>query len=161
MTAAVAVDAAGNLQLDYRLSALPEVLRQLAIPASCESSAADGLWQHTCCEAFVAAVDADDYHEFNFSPSTCWAAYRFTAYRERDPDWCPPASPTIHWTAGPDGLQLTACLPVSLLPASSRLALGLTAVIETEAGEKSYWAVRHAGERPDFHLRDSFIVTLE
>src|SRR5258708_23125930 len=41
----------------------------------------DGLWQHTCFEAFIAAPGAAEYYEFNFSPTLDWAAHQFTAYR--------------------------------------------------------------------------------
>ena len=41
----------------------------------------DELWQHTCFEAFVRASSGSEYYEFNFSPSTQWAVYRFTDYR--------------------------------------------------------------------------------
>jgi hypothetical protein len=36
---------------------------------------------HTCFEAFVAPAGINGYYEFNFSPSTDWAVYRFSAYR--------------------------------------------------------------------------------
>src|SRR5690606_38941687 len=41
----------------------------------------DGLWQTTCCEAFVRGAGRPDYLEFNFSPSTAWATYHFDDYR--------------------------------------------------------------------------------
>ena len=41
----------------------------------------DGLWQTTCCEAFVKPAGRSDYLEFNLSPSTAWASYRFDDYR--------------------------------------------------------------------------------
>lgn len=42
---------------------------------------ADGLWRHTCCEAFLAERGRPGYHEFSFAPSTEGAVYRFAAYR--------------------------------------------------------------------------------
>ena len=30
-------------------------------------------------------------------------------------------------------------------------AIGLSAVIEEEGGVKSYWAISHHGDEPDFH----------
>ena len=158
LACAVGFDADGDLRLSYRFSGH---LTDLLIPARSAPFATDGLWQHTCCEAFIAAVDAPDYHEFNFSPATTWAAYRFTAYRERDLAWQPPAAPQIACTHSTNQLQLDACLPANLLPPGHRLQISLTAVSETLAGDKRYWALHHAGERPDFHLRDSFILELE
>ena len=51
--------------------------------AGCQTTAArsDELWRHTCFEAFVRASSGAEYYEFNFAPSTQWAAYRFSSYR--------------------------------------------------------------------------------
>ena len=38
--------------------------------------------------------------------------------------------------------------------------LGLSAVIEALNGEKSYWALAHPPEKPDFHHPDSFTLDL-
>src|SRR6478609_2309290 len=51
------------------------------IPPAARTTRADNLWQHTCFEAFVHSASANEYYEFNFSPSAQWAAYRFTDYR--------------------------------------------------------------------------------
>ena len=32
------------------------------------NSPVDGLWRHTCFEAFVGIPGAEPYYEFNFSP---------------------------------------------------------------------------------------------
>ena len=66
------------LQLNFRLSG---DIGALVLPAPAASVRADGLWRHTCFEAFVAAAGPREYWEFNFSPSGAWAAYHFTGYR--------------------------------------------------------------------------------
>jgi hypothetical protein len=38
--------------------------------------------------------------------------------------------------------------------------LGLSAVLEEKDGTKSYWAVAHAAEKPDFHHPDCFAARL-
>ncbi|MDE2440184.1 MAG: DOMON-like domain-containing protein [Betaproteobacteria bacterium] len=147
----------GELRLEYRLNGAIETLR---MPTAATAKAIDGLWHHTCCEAFIAARGASTYREFNFSPSTQWAAYHFGTYRQRDTVWLPSASPTISLLTEVDGIQLVAHIPASLLPAAASLDLGLTTILETHAGDKSYWALRHCGQQPDFHLRDSFTLHL-
>ncbi len=37
------------------------------------------------------------------------------------------------------------------LPAGEPWQLGLSAVLEEKDGTKSYWALAHGGEKPDFH----------
>ncbi len=150
--------ASGALALSYRLHGNPA---DIAIPDPVPPAAADGLWQHTCLEAFVAAAADEGYREFNFSPAGLWANYRFTACRERDPDFLPPAAPRIVFQRCADGFRLDAWLAPELLPASGKLSIGLTAVIETRDGGRSYWALAHCAAQPDFHLRPSFSLTLQ
>jgi hypothetical protein len=38
--------------------------------------------------------------------------------------------------------------------------MGLSAVIEERDGMLSYWALRHAPGKPDFHRRDGFALEL-
>lgn len=157
LSASAEVDAAGDLHLHYGLRG---PIADLLIPANAPAAARDGLWQHTCCEAFVAAAGSAEYHEFNLAPSTCWAAYRFTAYRERDLAWQPEAAPVIACQTTAQEMQLSARIPAALLPPAGRWQISLTTVIETRTGEKSYWALRHASPQPDFHQRDSFVLEL-
>ena len=157
VSAAAAWTADHGLRLEYRLHGAIATLR---LPPPATPEAADGLWQHTCCEAFVAATGEAAYREFNFSPSSRWTAYRFNAYRQRDMDWQPPAQPVVSLQATGDGIRLLADIPASLLPAGASLDIGLTVVTETLAGDKSYWALHHCGQQPDFHLRDSFTLHL-
>src|SRR6185437_9407616 len=69
----------GGLALTYRLAG---DFPRLVIPQPTEPRRADGLWRHTCFEAFVRVPGAEAYVELNLSPSGEWAAYRFDAYRQ-------------------------------------------------------------------------------
>lgn len=155
---------AAGLQLRFRLHD-PEAL--IVWPAAQPPGPADDLWQHTCCEVFVATAGATSYREFNLSPDGRWAAYDFAAYRRRQMAWVPPDLPRSHFDR--KGNALCATLPPALLP-SGPLAISLCCVIETRADgaghggqqtHKTYWALRHAAEQPDFHRRDSFTLYLD
>ena len=152
----------GGAVFEFRLE--DSRLGKLAIPASVpeaqRSGTVDGLWQHTCCEAFIAGKDCSAYREYNFSPSGQWACYRFTGYRQRDPAFTASSRPPIVLRPEADGFQLDATLPADLLPASQTLVIGLSVVIEAADGSKSYWALAHGASQPDFHLRQSFALTL-
>src|SRR5688500_11170806 len=76
--ASVTRAADGSLQLAFRLEG---DLDRLRIPPARPPRIAERLWQHTCCELFIASAAGAAYHEFNFSPSGEWAAYRFERYR--------------------------------------------------------------------------------
>ena len=139
-----------GLQLVYGVTGNMAALR---IPASTKFGPADGLWQHTCLEAFVAVDGEAAYRECNFSPSGQWAMYRFASERIRAATDEDTEAPTVlHTTLNADQMTLTAELPWSALPTqASELCVGLSAVIEEVDGRLSYWALYHPGERPDFH----------
>ena len=138
----------------------------LAVPAPATPGAADGLWQHTCFEAFVAVPGEPAYREFNFSPSGQWAAYRFRGERVRDTAAelaQPQVKPQIDLTVQAHALVLQVWLPRSALPmgqAGGALQLGLSAVIEDQGGQLSYWALQHPAARPDFHHRGGMALSL-
>jgi hypothetical protein len=113
--------------------------------------AAGALWQHTCCELFVAqALPA--YREYNFSPSGEWAAYSFGSYRNGAAAEI--ADPRIALKRGKGRLELTASVPAQ----PGRLRIGLSVVVEE--GNLSYWALRHVPGKPDFHQPDAFALEL-
>ena len=71
---------AGSLMLCYFVTGKIGGLR---LPPIAPPGRAEELWRHTCFEAFVRSPREQSY-EFNFSPSSQWAAYWFDGYRERD-----------------------------------------------------------------------------
>lgn len=115
----------------------------------------DGLWETTCFEAFVRAPGASSYAEFNFAPSTRWAAYRFDAYRG---GMAPLAmeTPRIVTRRTDDTFSIAATVEGGGLPPGP-LRLALTAVIETADGAKSYWSLAHPPGKPDFHAEAGFV----
>lgn len=143
----------GDLQLDYRLQT--KALSAWRIPTAQPPGPCDGLWQHTCFEAFVGHADTSAYHEFNFSPSGQWAHFAFAAERVRVPLPAPQhVAPELRTTQDPSGtwLGLDATVPSVALPrASGPLLLGLSMVLESADGTLSYWALKHPCTVPDFH----------
>ncbi len=138
----------------------------LALPAMDPALAGqrcDDLWQHTCAELFVADAESANYREFNFSPSGQWAAYDFTAYRQRSDQLPAIATPHIRCREHAGVLHLRVTLASGSLPAYRRYLVGLTVVRRANDGQQShtYWALSHAAAKPDFHQRDSFVLLLD
>ncbi len=135
----------------------------LRLPAAAAPARADGLWRHTCFEAFVRAPRGAGYHELNFAPSAQWAAYSFDGYRDgmRAAELVSP--PRIE-TEGTDGaLALRVSLDLGGLPELACAAtwrLALSAVIEEDGGRLSYWALAHPPGKPDFHHPAGFVLEL-
>ncbi|MFM7362470.1 MAG: hypothetical protein ACKO25_11750, partial [Cyanobium sp.] len=133
-----------TLRLIYRLhGALPA----LRIPApAARPQRCDDLWQGTCFELFLAAAGAEPYREFNLSPSGDWNVYRLDGYRRGlrpDPAW-----QSLHQRRddGPGTLTLTLETPLPAdLAAAPELEAAVTAVLQSQSGDCSYWAIRHPG----------------
>lgn len=161
ITVQAAFGADGRLALAYSLQG---DLDRLAIPAARPPAPVEGLWQHTCFEAFIGAAGSRAYREFNFSPSGQWAAFAFSGYRQREEAVLPAlAVPGIVVRRLPGRLELDAILDRALLPALAAgepVEIGLSAVIEAADGCRSYWALAHPAAQPDFHHRLAFTLTL-
>lgn len=168
------VDALRGRVLRIQFTLRGELHRICIPPAGC-AERADQLWQHTCFEAFVRRVDMPGYLEVNLAPSGAWQAYCFSGYRQgMQPAELPsPPNVEVHLRElatgsdqGPSNpeqvlvLQARVQLPAPYADASSGLCLGLSAIVEDEAGTLSYWAVRHAPGRADFHHPDAFVLAL-
>jgi hypothetical protein len=156
----VARPQAGSLLLSYVVTGKIDDLR---IPPVVTAARADELWRHTCFEAFVGSSANAAYYEFNFAPSTQWAAYRFDSYRNGMHAATEMGAPRIEAQSTAERYMLQAALALdwlSDLPAGARWRLGLSAVIEETSGRKSYWALAHPPGQADFHHSDCFAYEL-
>jgi hypothetical protein len=148
----------GFLVFQYALEADMSCVR---LPQSGPGRRTDTLWKHTCFEAFVARAEGSGYHEFNFSPSLDWAIYRFSAYREGMSPAEVGRGPEISVRRRDDGLDLRSAVRLSDiadLRDAPHLRIALAAVIEDENGKLSYWGLRHAPGKPDFHHPNGFTL---
>jgi hypothetical protein len=147
----------GSLALSYVVAGK---IGDLRLPAPVGAKRADELWRHTCFEAFVRNFPGEAYYEFNFSPSTQWAGYRFDGYRSGMRVATEIRTPRIEIRAAPERYVLRAELGLPGLPRDGEWRLGLSAVIEEKNGNKSYWALAHPPGKPDFHHADCFKLNL-
>jgi hypothetical protein len=153
----VARPRAGSLVLSYTVAGS---ISDLLVPAVTSPSRTDELWRHTCFEAFIRASPDGSYYEFNFAPSTQWAAYWFDGYRNGMRVAAEISTPEIEVESTPERYTLRALLDLSEWSSPSSWRLGLSAVIEETNGRKSYWALAHPPGKPDFHHSDCFAAEL-
>jgi len=130
---------------------------RFVIPQQREPARADGLWQTTCFEAFLRPVGECNYREWNFAPSTEWAAYDFYEYREGSANADIEAPPYVRFEDNFTWWALGATIGVD---AQVTWELGLSAVLEEKDGTKSYWALAHTADKPDFHAPGCFTARL-
>jgi|SRR5579863_1663829 len=148
-----------DFAFDYLLQGDTSLVR---VPAASSAERADGLWKHTCFEAFIALGQSTAYYELNFAPTGQWAAYRFTAYREEMAPLPLAEDPRIRVRCSSERLELSVTLrlqPAELGGPKARKA-AFAAVVEKQDGTLCYWAARHPAEKPDFHHPDAFVLEL-
>jgi hypothetical protein len=166
-----------SLVLDYTVTGK---INDLAMPPAAAPERTDALWRHTCFEAFLritalrSSAEAG-YYEFNFAPSTQWAAFRFDGYRSGMRIATEIGRPQIAVETSPERYILQASLEFDGLPnlagggggdgerAKGERAtwhVGLSAVIEDADGRLSYWALTHPPGKADFHHPDCFALEL-
>lgn len=126
-------------------------------PATAEAGRRDSLWLSTCFEVFLKEEGEEPYQEWNFSPSGDWAAYDFEAEREGMSLADVPAPPYLR---SEDNLTWWGLGATLAIPAEASLTIALSAVVEEKTGQRSFWALHHPSEQPDFHHPDCFVAKL-
>lgn len=156
VTATCTREGAGELALRFTVKGDTTRLR---LPERKAPARQDGLWRTTCFEVFVH--ESDGYWEFNASPSSEWAAYRFAGYRRGGEDDPGATVRNIETALSPETLEATFEIAHPPCARNAAIRIGLSAIIETNEGAKSYWALAHPPGDPDFHHQTSFAFALE
>lgn len=122
-----------------------------------------GLWESTCFELFIKAIDSDEYLEFNFSPSGDWNCFYFTHYRSELTQYTAISSSdieiSVHQRQGQyqQNIQINTAQFPSCLQQAEQSKIGLNAVLKT-GDSLSYWALYHPRYQADFHDELGFIL---
>jgi hypothetical protein len=156
--AGIVLDAlAAELRISFRMEG---DIRRLQLPEKGAALRSDGLWQHSCFEAFLRPDADNSYYEFNFSPSGDWALYSFSARRDGRQSPEMPA-PQVDFRRSDDNCDMSAVVslaPLAALAHAPFLSAGLAAVIEDRHGGLTHWALAHRGDAPDFHDPATFTL---
>lgn len=120
-------------------------ISRLVIPPLAEPVRADNLWRTTCFELFVTG-EGGTYREYNFSPSSQWAAYEFDDYRTGMRNVAADIETELYQEK--NELQFSAKIRGEF---ANPAFVGLTAVIEETDGAIRYWSNAFAPGNPDFH----------
>jgi hypothetical protein len=134
-------------------------LDRVRIPNAAAGLDPERLWEHTCCELFIAPALREDYLEWNFSPTGQAAHFAFSAFRQRISfSSTSVAAPVV--TVQGRALRIEGRVPLPTHGGESGLHISTTTIIEDASGSLSYWALRHPCEKPEFHHRDGFALAL-
>lgn len=130
----------------------------------------DELWRHTCFEMFLGKPNEPGYAEVNLAPNGNWNMYGFTDYRAGMHPLQDVIAPALSFDSSPENISLQWRGTIDAAGSGSMLGellktpvlvMDATAVLEYESGTREYWALAHAGDKPDFHLRESFCLVLD
>ena len=127
-------------------------LSQIKIPSYLlNRQRVDKLWENTCFELFIKPNKSLEYFEFNFSPDNTWNMFHFDDYRKNKQE-SHSVEPEITTTLNKNYFSLSVSLPLI-----SGCQLGISCVLAGNDKTRSYWALEHNGDKPDFHISDGFI----
>lgn len=147
----------GRLKFKFRLSAAEGVVRDGLLPQTYvagDLSRRDELWRTTCFEAFWGEPGRASYWELNISATKPeWNLYFFDDYRS-------PSPPRQSQDAQLERLEVTRDTleaHLSWTRALPRVEASLCVIVNTVSGPL-YYSTAHAGAKPDFHLRQSFVL---
>ena len=149
-----------NWVLEFQLTG---ELEKLILPSlKHKKKRQDELWKSTCFEAFMA-LENNSYLEFNFSPTGNWNCYHFSNYREDMRQFFGVelldfvVLNTTHENPSRYHCQINLKPNEDLKPTK----IGITSVIETLDGKTNYWALRHSGEKADFHRSQDWLIPFD
>ena len=145
-----------TLRIEYEISGLN---RPAALPAASPNPARRlQLWQHTCFELLWGPLHHPNYWELNASPAGHWNILAFTDYR-RGLTEEPRIAARVGTQRRPRGLSLSCTVPIANLEHPGPYRLAPAAIIRLADGQRTFWALHHPAEAPDFHHPLSFTRT--
>ena len=119
-----------------------------------------GLWETTCLECFLGALGREQYWEINLSPSGDWNVFQLDGYRESLR--VEQSIETLPFWVKRDDDRMTVEMRLDIQKLGlcrDSIELSVTSVLQETTGDISYWASAHTGAEPDFHLRNSFVIS--
>ena len=146
----------GILRIEYRLSGL-NVPTMFPAPSANPARRLQ-LWRQTCFELFWGPLHHPNYWELNASPAGHWNILAFADYRRGMAEE-PRIAASIGTRHHSRGFSLCCTLPVAALECAGPLRLAPAAILRLDGGQRTFWAVHHPGETPDFHHPLSFTLT--
>ena len=163
-----------DLKLRFKIeAAAPKEFEQIIFPVSqALAKRAQNLWEETCFECFIPSPKSDAYLEFNGSPSGLWNLFSFKKYRSDRIEFPLQfdSEPKMSFVTKNDRqLECEWLIPLTAIQQGlisqgenhhQFYNIGISTVLNTRVAT-TYWALKHEGIKPDFHLRSSFVYPIK
>ncbi len=120
----------------------------------------DGLWDHTCFEAFLGWLNRRTTGSSTPLPTATGTSTPSAPTAALRSWWICPSHLGLSCAVRPGICAATSssisppCWPEAMQP-----EIGLAMVVEEQEDRLSYWALSHPGDQPDFHDRRAFLPT--
>ena len=112
------------------------------------------LWTIGCFEIFVSKT-GDSYAEYNLGFDQNWECFNFSDYRENQSRPQVSAIPKIKCKIIDNLFTQTVEFQEDIILQNS---FSITAIIKLKNGNFLYFANKHCGEKPDFHLKAARVL---
>ncbi len=147
------------LTIEYTMSGN---LKEIIIPEQAMNPGRKrGLWEETCFELFIGAINSTVYWEVNLSPGGHWNVYRFKNYRlgmEEEPAF---SSLPFKVLKQEESLHLSLNVDLNKIAGSElNLNVGISTIVKSTNGRTAYYSLSHPKPEADFHNRAGFIIAL-
>lgn len=150
-----------NSGLHLTMDMTGEITPVAMAPREQQPQRKDRLWEQTCFECFISPEKGSAYWEFNLSPAGHWNVYRFDSYRtgmRREKAY---GSLPIQTQSSAGSFQISCDIDLSVIRLhQEKIRMGVCAVVKMTSSEITYWALHHAGTKPDFHKSETFKLTI-
>jgi len=114
-----------------------------------------GLWQQTCFEVFIQPSGVKKYFEINLTPQKAWNVFSFDDYRMPQPPRELPGAHLVSFNFKAGELKATFKVPEADL---RKINVSFCSVVVLKDTGVTYWSVKHADTKPNFHHFGSFIT---
>jgi hypothetical protein len=112
------------------------------------------LWKFTCFEVFWARPQESSYWELNFNFKGQWNLYHFNSYRQPSPPEENFGFEFVRFEFKNSKLSFR----LRPLIRIEEYEISLASIVKFKSHKTEYFATEHCGDKPDFHLRESFQI---
>ncbi|MCC2680373.1 MAG: hypothetical protein K0R29_2949 [Pseudobdellovibrio sp.] len=114
-----------------------------------------GLWQQTCFEVFIQPSGAKKYFEINLTSKKAWNVFSFDDYRMPQPPREVQGAELVSFNMNGTEIRASFKLPGADL---KKINISFCSVVVLKDAGVTYWSVKHADTKPNFHHFGSFIT---
>lgn len=114
-----------------------------------------GLWQQTCFEVFIQPAGGKKYFEINLTRQRAWNVFEFADYRSPQPPQELMGAELQDFKLSNNELRASFRLPGTDF---KKIKVSFCSVVVLRDAGVTYWSVKHADTKPNFHHFESFIT---